>query len=133
MVLSMSQFISSNTMMPKNSRTSKNKIDDEIVYEDKLNVSFTSKSKFESLSQIYEDDEYNIQYKKRKNSLLKQKYDMYVNNEKVLTKELYDYKTRLLNGENLTKEEKKDIISKKKERKIVLDEINKLLSSMNNI
>lgn len=133
MVLSMSQFISSNTIMPKNSKTSKNKIDDEIVYEDKLNVSFTSKSKFESLSQIYEDDEYNIQYKKRKNSLLKQKYDMYVNNEKNLTKELYDYKTRLLNGENLTKEEKKDIISKKKERKIVLDEINKLLSSMNNI
>ena len=82
-------------------------------YDINKNLSIQSNQKFEELSILYEDDSlYNKNYNKLINI-----YNDYIKKELVLKENLFVYKTRLLKGEELNIEEKKDIRSKKDLRK----------------
>ena len=79
---------------------------DELIdeYDINKNLSIQSNQKFEELSILYEDDSlYNKNYNKLINI-----YNDYIKKELVLKENLFVYKTRLLKGEELNIEEKKD-------------------------
>jgi len=92
------------------------------------NLSIQSNLKFEELSVLYED---NSSYNKNYNILIK-KYNDYLKKELEIKQILYDYKQRLLEGENLTIEEKKDIKEKKDLRKELLIKIEEIKIELNN-
>ena len=77
---------------------------------------------------MYEDDSlYNKNYNKLINI-----YNDYIKKELVLKENLFVYKTRLLKGEELNIEEKKDIRSKKDLRKNLLLKIDQIKIKLNN-
>ena len=103
---------------------------DELIdeYDINKNLSIQSNQKFEELSILYEDDSlYNKNYNKLINI-----YNDYIKKELVLKENLFVYKTRLLKGEELNIEEKKDIRSKKDLRKNLLLKIDQIKIKLNN-
>ena len=97
-------------------------------YDINKNLSIQSNQKFEELSILYEDDSlYNKNYNKLINI-----YNDYIKKELVLKENLFVYKTRLLKGEELNIEEKKDIRSKKDLRKNLLLKIDQIKIKLNN-
>ena len=102
---------------------------DELIdeYDINKNLSIQSNQKFEELSILYEDDSlYNKNYNKLINI-----YNDYIKKELVLKENLFVYKTRLLKGEELNIEEKKDIRSKKDLRKNLLLKIDQIKIKLN--
>ena len=103
---------------------------DELIdeYDINKNLSIQSNQKFEELSILYEDDSlYNKNYNKLINI-----YNDYIKKELVLKENLFVYKTRLLKGEELNIEEKKDIRLKKDLRKNLLLKIDQIKIKLNN-
>ena len=103
---------------------------DELIdeYDINKNLSIQSNQKFEELSILYEDDSlYNKNYNKLINI-----YNDYIKKELVLKENLFVYKTRLLKGEELYIDEKKDIRSKKDLRKNLLLKIDQIKIKLNN-
>ena len=97
-------------------------------YDINKNLSIQSNQKFEELSILYEDDSlYNKNYNKLINI-----YNDYIKKELVLKENLFVYKTRLLKGEELNIEEKKDIRLKKDLRKNLLLKIDEIKIKLNN-
>ena len=97
-------------------------------YDINKNLSIQSNQKFEELSILYED---NSLYNKNYNKLINI-YNDYIKKELVLKENLFVYKTRLLKGEELNIEEKKDIRSKKDLRKHLLLKIDEIKIKLNN-
>ena len=97
-------------------------------YDINKNLSIQSNQKFEELSILYED---NSLYNKNYNKLINI-YNDYIKKELVLKENLFVYKTRLLKGEELNIEEKKDIKSKKDLRKHLLLKIDEIKIKLNN-
>ena len=97
-------------------------------YDINKNLSIQSNQKFEELSVLYEDDSL---YNKNYNHLINI-YNNYLKKELIIKESLYNYKTRLLKGEELNIEEKKDIKEKKDLRKELLIKINEIKIKLNN-
>ena len=96
-------------------------------YDKIKNLSIQSNQKFEELSVLYEDNsEYNRNYNKLINI-----YNNYMKKEIILKEILYKYKNRLLNGEELTTDEKFDIKEKKDLRKQLLIKIDEIKIKLN--
>ena len=92
------------------------------------NLSIQSNQKFEELSVLYEDDSlYNKNYNKLINI-----YNNFLKKELIIKESLFNYKTRLLNGEELSLEEKIDIKEKKYLRKEILIKIDEIKIKLNN-